>query len=118
MSIHCTLYAAPEEEGSPQRKSAKRPPKQLFAGFTRNGGPQSKNGIRLVAVEPCERCGFDIEAAEYVWPTQHMLFVEPTKRTHRVDPSSAKLAAGEPFLVCGHCHGPRERILQVVEGTE
>jgi hypothetical protein len=68
-----------------------------------------------VVVDPCERCRFDIETAEYVWSTQHMLYVEPTRLTHREDPSSAKLAAGEPFWVCGHCHGPRERILLDVE---
>jgi hypothetical protein len=66
----------------------------------------------------CERCGFDIDTAEHVWTTQHMLFVQSMEPAHRDDPPSAKNVNSEPFWVCGHCHEPKEKVLSVVKEAE
>jgi hypothetical protein len=64
---------------------------------------------------PCERCEFNIETAPVVWSTQPMLLVQPTLPVHENDPFGARMPAGGPTWVCGHCHAPFEEVLTVVK---
>jgi hypothetical protein len=74
---------------------------------------------------PCTRCGFDIETAEYVPSTQHMLLVDKhvqdaqgrwgTWQGGKFIRGGGRSGRGEPYWVCGHCHAPGEAIQKVVK---
>jgi hypothetical protein len=66
-------------------------------------------------IPPCSRCGFNIETAEIVWSSQHMLEVQGSKPLRGDDPFGRRVSVGLPYWVCGECHAPFEQVLRIVK---